>query len=333
MFRHRFVPAIAYIAAVLWLQGCIHANDDNSDSATSDSADTADSAMETDTDSGQLTTCDTRIDSVAGEFVVNRDAPGGGQCINKTMGEILDQAQMSNPDLLAIVFSIAPSDSLSHFGNIVYPFIDEDGGFAFVFRHSWGDICDMGCTNHTWFYFKTDTTCTPREVGRYIMNLNLDQDCYDISGAGMWGHPGRTDPAEICNLDTAANDISGKYILSGIGERSSCDTQDVELLGQTLTMTITQNPTDLSTGTVHLEGLDHPLLSEPLPAQFTGYRLSVRVNHDALSDNCTGEYFTLFSYDFDCWYENRLLMIEPAKCVDTECSQCCNGHISLFFDE
>ena len=100
-----------------------------------------------------------------------------------------------------------------------------------------------------------------------------------------------------------------------------------------VTLTIQQDPGDPSKGEISVDGLDHTLLTEPLPAQFQRERFSAQLDYSNLPSDCPLEYSINVAYDFECFGARQIRLFEVGDCSEeVECCIGCKGAINLVLE-
>jgi len=120
------------------------------------------------------------------------DATGDGPCTAKTARDVLDAIHEAYPELANIMDFYDPryiGDPL-----LVYPYTS-DAGFSMVLASGYGD-CPGGCINWDYYYFQTDESCVPKQVGSYSAHEGPG-NCYTLVGEPMWSMPDHI-PTEVC---------------------------------------------------------------------------------------------------------------------------------------
>jgi len=128
------------------------------------------------------------------------DAPGAGPCDGKSANDVLDAVHEQHPELAAISGFYDPN--LIGQSSLVYGFTTE-AGFRLALAAGDGD-CPAGCIDWEYWYFETDDTCTPQQVGHFSAKFGPG-NCYTVVGEPMWGVPDHS-PATRCapaDLNTA----------------------------------------------------------------------------------------------------------------------------------
>jgi len=126
--------------------------------------------------------------------VSDPDATGDGPCASKTARDVLDAIHAAYPDFADVTDFPDPR----YFGvpNLVYPYTS-DAGFSMVLARGTGD-CPGGCMSWRYWYFQTDASCEPHEVGSYS-DLYGPGNCFTVAGEPMWGMPDHTPtPDTLC---------------------------------------------------------------------------------------------------------------------------------------
>lgn len=122
------------------------------------------------------------------------DATGQGPCASMTAREVLDAIHAAYPEVADIGDFYDPQ----YIGDptLVYPYTS-DAGFSMVLARGDGD-CPAGCINWDYYYFQTDESCVPKQVGFYSARSGPCNNGYTVKGTPMWGMPDHT-PTAICS--------------------------------------------------------------------------------------------------------------------------------------
>jgi hypothetical protein len=235
-----------------------------------------------------------------GVMVESMDMAGSGPCDGLTLEELLTNLYEAFPDLSDI--QTLYTSEIMFDGSFVFAFQAEDGAFALALKRGLGD-CPSGCTEEEWFYFETDASCTPTQVGHYHPTWG-ENGCIEQDGEPMWGHPVSPDPIYVCDADNSPQDISGTYSFFAQGQWSVCAEsaaeQEVLELALEISVEVTQDNADLSTGTVTVQGTGHPLLDgQPIAATFVRQRFEALEAYDNLPSSCPQEHQIEIRHDFE----------------------------------
>ncbi|MBN2524851.1 MAG: hypothetical protein JXR76_00570 [Deltaproteobacteria bacterium] len=301
------------------------------DSATAIVADTGSAGYDTDlnTDSDSMTNlvCLGLNAAPPGVAIADPNTGGSGVCDGFTMGTVLDRIFATDMDVADIKAIYDASKDGTYGGSkTVYPFLKEDGGFAFAFWRGWGD-CPSGCISNQWEYFETNQSCEAVNTGSYLYYYDDSDNCMMATGVARWGHPMPANPENLCSADNLPQDISGSYSVAASGEFSPCGvTANDQPVDTTLFITIEQNPADLSTGTVTIGGFAHRLLDAPLPATFSRRRVTVALATDNLPSNCPDGYTLEFDLNLECQGAQQLSFLEYGACGTDICCDTCKGY-------
>ena len=242
--------------------------------------------------------------SPPGPALTSRAARGAGACFGWTLGDIIDTILGARPELADVSLVFDPGGPvLLGDRSYIYPFALPDGGFALILRRGGGD-CPAGCTENEYWYFQTDASCAPKQIGHYHPTYPSGGRCVTVDGAAMWGTPAAPDPKFVCAADLTAQDISGTFTLCAQGTRMVCSdkagAEREKPVPGALTLTIAQRAGDRSKGTVTLAGTGHPLLDGvPLDATFERRRFTAKVDYNNLPSACANQYQIEVRYDFE----------------------------------
>jgi hypothetical protein len=267
--------------------------------------------------------------SEPGARVYDTGLEGRGSCSSHSVEQLIELISSTHPEVMSIR-EVQPRDGGGD-GDLVIPFLREDGGFAFVFKRGEGD-CLSGCISNEYWYFETRASCAPAAVGHYLRRYS--GECYEVAGEPMWGWPGRTDPVSTCNEDQTAAQISGSYQLQAIGKRAACATANqglnLESLTLTLTLTVAQSA-DPSQGSVSITGTGHPLIDgRSVPAKFTRQRFAAQLDEINLPSRCPDQSKLSLSFDFEGISSRHLYLLElhTPDCVAAP-DDYCKGFVDL----
>ena len=209
-------------------------------------------------------------------FVTSGAATASGSCGGETLQQVIDAVHSTHPELADIVRIFAPGTLPD--GSFIYAFAAPTG-FRLVFERGGGD-CLGGCTEHEYWYFQTDASCTPVLVGSYHPDQAAGDAGCPLYGTPMWAVPPPPDPLSVCGADNTPQDISGSYTLCVNGISYPCDAKGTSagIPFHSVTMTVAQSASDLTKGTVTLGGTGVKRLDGvALDAVFTRRRFSVSV--------------------------------------------------------
>jgi hypothetical protein len=215
---------------------------------------------------------------------------------------------------------------------VVVPYRDEDGGFSLVFRRGSGD-CPSGCIDNEYWYFQTDSKCEPQQVGHYAEDNSEDGTCFDVQGLPMWKTPKPMDPSYQCGADMTPQSISGSYTLGASGTQTACtDKAGAEpqvAVAMAVTMTIAQDPGDLSKGTVTFQGTGSAVVDgQPLPATFKRRRFDASASWSNLPATCPEDSGVSATYDFE-GYAPGTLRAGESRTLDCSTGAYCKGELQL----
>jgi hypothetical protein len=270
--------------------------------------------------------------SPPGPSLTSRTAMGTGACAGRALGTVLDALYVANPTLASITTIYDPSTTLFD-GSFVYAFAIPDG-FAIALKRGGGD-CPAGCTENEYWYFESDASCTPRQVGHY--HPTYGSACVNVDGAPMWATPAPLDPASVCAADTTARNISGTYVVCATGNRTACTpkagAEPTTPLNANLTVTIAQRAEDLSMGTVTVTGTGHSLIDGvPFDATFERRRFSVTKSFDNLPSSCIDQWQFSMQLDFEGVLvpgHLSLFEVHGLDCSGSTQGDYCKGQIGL----
>ena len=136
---------------------------------------------------------------------------------------------------------------------------------------------------------------------------------------------------------TTAQNVSGKYRLVTCGQATPCtqpgNPVTTRMLDDTIELSVSQNPDDLSHGTVTLNGTGELLLDgRAFDAKFTRRSFTAELN-GPINAVCSEEYDLRFSYDFD-GYGPRTFNLDFERsptCSGNNGSEYCQGNVHSTF--
>lgn len=263
-----------------------------------------------------------------GRYIIDPSTPGENACAGTTLGAVLAAVRAAYPELADITTIYNPARQVLGDGSFVYPYQQTGGGFAVVLKRGLGD-CPSGCTENFFYYFETDAACVVAQVGRYHASWG-DGTCLSVEGIPRWSHPPPPNPAVVCGADNSALDQRGTYAFAAFGQSQACvvsaDKGTVNTVQVSVTVTITQDASDLSTGTVTLAGTGHPLVDGvALPARFSRQRFEANVLSSNLPSTCPREHNVAINYDFETDQPGALMVFEYGS---DSCAPC-KGYLNL----
>jgi hypothetical protein len=230
-------------------------------------------------------------------FITSGSATASGACSGKTLQQVIDAVHAIHPELADITTIYAPSGLLD--GSFIYAFA-APGGFRLVFERGGGD-CPAGCTTHEYWYFQTDASCAPIQVGHYHPDDALIDGGCPMIGEALWAVPPPPDPLSVCGADATAQDISGSYTLCVNGISYPCDPKgSAGVPFHSVTLTVAQNAGDLAKGTVTLSGTGVSRIDGvPLAATFMRKRFSAALQSNNQPAQCIDQYSISLNVDFE----------------------------------
>lgn len=314
-----------------------HPDDDTNPKDDPDSDN--DTHLEADTNPDDETHLDSNNEVALGERLVSGEEEGAGPCAGVDLDSVIQKIHDDNPELSDIEDIFDPSLELDGDGSFIYAYRAQDKGFDIVLKRGQGD-CPSGCIDNEYWYFETDESCYPVEVGHYHPT-NGAEGCIEQDGKPMWGQPPNPDPALVCGEDQSAQDISGEYRFKATGLISPCltskeykeykDSKDSDDTSITVSISITQDKDVLENGTVIVSGIGNPLIdNRPLTASFARRRFSAIEEEDNLPSKCPSEHHLSVSFDFEGFEDGqiRLQEIDTPDC-DNAPNDYCKGAINL----
>ncbi|HEY3451615.1 MAG TPA: hypothetical protein VGK67_34975 [Myxococcales bacterium] len=261
-----------------------------------------------------------------GPQVTDSATSGTGPCAGRTVAELIAAAESATP---AVPQGIGLGRTSSDF---VWAFSLSDGGFALAFEHGSGD-CPAGCIDHEYWYFQTDASCVPQQIGHYAVLYDGGGNCRTVQGQSLWGIGRTVDPTSVCGADLAPRNVSGTFVLSGNGQRTAC-TEEMGAepsvpVSTGLAMTVAQDPADLARGTVTFQGTGVALVDGvPLAATFSRRRFEATDQHSNLPAKCAEESWVSAAFDFEGFAPGSLSAFET-RTLDCETGAYCKGDLLL----
>ena len=258
-------------------------------------------------------------------------AAGVGACSGMSLQDVIAGVHAQRPELADVKELYRPDPQRGGDGSFIHAF-SQERGFALAFKRGGGD-CPAGCTDNEYWYFATDESCIAREVGHYRAGWDTGS-CLTTSGEPLWGIPRPPDPNIVCRADNRPQLLSGTYRARGTGSRVACTAErgsspniPVALL---LSIIVTQDPADLSRGTIQIQGTGHPLIDgQPLPATFTRRRLSVSHEASNLPAACIDQHAIAFEQDLEDQRPGRLHFTEVRSLDCPPGQDYCKGLLDL----
>jgi hypothetical protein len=125
--------------------------------------------------------------------VEDPDASGDGPCASKSARDVLDAIHQAYPELADITAFYDPMSIGA--SAVAYPFTS-DAGYSLVLARGAGD-CPAGCIDWDYYYFQTNDSCEPTQVGSYSAHFGPCNG-YTVRGEPMWDVPDHT-PTAICS--------------------------------------------------------------------------------------------------------------------------------------
>lgn len=264
-----------------------------------------------------------------GSAITDVTAFGPGACANQRLEDVIAVVHEGWPAVKDI--QRIYSDQQLGDGSFIYAFVAADG-FDLAFKRGGGD-CPAGCTENEYWYFATDSACAPSQVGHYSAAWATG-NCLMTVGQPMWGLPNPPDPVNVCGSDNRPADLNGVYKFRGMGKKIACTAlagaEPQVSVDLPLTITVAQLPSDLTKGTVVIQGsgYDH-VDGKAIDATFTRRRFSATVPQTNLSSTCMDSYSVDVQYDFESGAAGRLHVFE-VKTIDCQTSQAyCKGDLEV----
>ena len=263
-----------------------------------------------------------------GRYVTDPLTPGENTCAGTTLGAVLDALRAAHPELADITTIYNPARQLIGDGSFVYPYQKSGGGFAIALKRGIGD-CPAGCTDNLYYYFETDPACVLADVGHYHARWG-DGSCLNVEGMPRWSHPPPPSPALVCGADNSAQDQRGTYTFMAVGQSQACvvnpSNGTTNAVRVPLVLTVTQDPHDLSTGTVTFSGTGHPLIDGvSLDAKFSRQRFESDQQSSNQPNACPREFGIMANYDFETAQPGSLNVSE----YGSDSCTACKGFLNL----
>ncbi|MEO8903584.1 MAG: hypothetical protein ABI627_18850 [Polyangiaceae bacterium] len=256
--------------------------------------------------------CQQRQDLPPGVATVRLSKLGSGVCAGTTLADAIAQVRALRPDLSDVTELYASNPDVGGDGSYIYAFAEAGGGFALAFKRGGGD-CPAGCTVNDYWYFETDAACQIQAVGE----THSEELCTPADQQPRWGVPAAVAPRYICGADLSPVQLSGEYNLVACGTAEACSPvggqkrSPPRVLPSTLSLSIQQDPSDLSQGTVTLSGTGEALLdAQPFPATFDRQSFIVHAEYSNLPSTCPEQWQFDFSYDFEGFGARTLSFVQ-----------------------
>jgi len=269
-----------------------------------------------------------------GPALLDLEVAGSGPCAGTTLGTAIGAVHAAHPALDDVRELFGADANRRGDQSYVYAFGTRDGGFALVFRRGAGD-CPAGCTENTYFYFRTDESCAPQAVGSYAPSFDA-AGCVAVEGLPLWDHPPPPDPRDVCGVDAVARGVGGDYAEPACGQRTPCSTQGgtdahVEALDLELRFAVEQDPDDPARATLTLLNTGHPALDgRPLDATVERRLVHVVEQVDNLPAVCIEQHELEVVIDLDGYSESfvHYFEVQTPDC-DGAPGDICKGGLQL----
>jgi hypothetical protein len=163
--------------------------------------------------------------------------------------------------------------------------------------------------------------------------------CVPPDQVPRWGIPAAAAPRDVCGADNSPVQLSGSYDLVACGSDSACALGGKPVSARTLpslvSLKIEQYPSDLSQGTVTLDGTGETVLdAQALSATFDRQSFVVHVDHSNLPATCIDDWTIDFSYDFEGFGTRSLKLFQT---LTPDCTNApdayCKGQLSADLGE
>ncbi|MEO7035937.1 MAG: hypothetical protein ABI548_18535 [Polyangiaceae bacterium] len=272
--------------------------------------------------------CQPRQDLPPGVATALLLQPGSGACAGTTLADAVAQVRALRPDLSDVTELYKSNPAVVGDGSYIYAFAEAGGGFALAFKRGGGD-CPAGCTVNDYWYFETDAACQIQAVGE----THSEELCTPADQQPRWGVPATIAPRYICGADLSPVQLSGSYDLVTCGTASACSLGGDKVapprtLSSMLSLRIQQDPSDLSEGTVTLNGTGEPLLdAQPFPATFDRQSFTVHAEYSNLPAVCPESWQLDFRYDFEGFGARTLTFVQTQTpdCAKAPGANCKGG--------
>jgi hypothetical protein len=276
-----------------------------------------------------------------GPAISDPTAHGPTVCANTTLAEVIAAVHAGWPMLSDItVNDIAPQSGGIVLGDPprrLFAFayqVGHDEGFALVFKRGGGD-CPSGCTDNEYWFFRTDASCKPDLVGHLHSVLQSQGSCFAVEGQPMWGFPSAViDFASICGADNRAQKLAAGYLIHGKGHRIACtaakSAEPMVAVEADLMLQVTQDPADLSVGTITITGSGEPRLDgRVVSAMFKRQRLTAEKQFSNLPAQCIDQQTVHVDFDVEAGLVGHL-RFDDVRDLDCPPSQgYCKGYLDL----
>ncbi|HEY5372580.1 MAG TPA: hypothetical protein VIK01_02800 [Polyangiaceae bacterium] len=254
--------------------------------------------------------CKPKQDAAPGPAINRLSQQGSAACAGTTLADAIAQVRALRPDLSDVTELYMSNPQVGGYGSYIAAFTAADGGFALVFKRGTGD-CPAGCTQNDYWYFETDAACRIQAVGE----THDSAPCTPVDQQPRWGIPAAVAPRYLCGADLSPVQLSGDYDLVTCGSATACslpgEQQSPRPLPSTLSLSIQQDPADLSRGTVTLGGTGEPLLdAQPLAATFDRQSFAVHLAYSNLPAACSEQWQLDLTYDFEGFGPRKLHLVQ-----------------------
>jgi hypothetical protein len=280
---------------------------------------------------GEITSAETRL--APGRAISDPQTKGTGACDGKTLSDFLASANVTYPEISPSTLIYDPNLFFSDSPAITYAYQKPDGGFAFIYKAGSGD-CPAGCTSNEYWYIESDSGCGPKQVGYYKPSSG-DGGCVGGDGAPMWGRPQPINPIIACDADLTPKKIAGTYHFTTCGPHTLCSEGAViTTVGRDITIIVVQDDSDLSRGTVTVQGTGVALLDgKALPATFVRKRFQAKESFSNLPSQCPAEHDIVVNYDLDEFEPGTIQVFEMNTPDCANPGNYCKGSLKLSLHE
>lgn len=273
--------------------------------------------------------CGVATSDVPGTPLYARDMLGAGPCATVSLGDIIDAARALDPSTPDVSAPVDPStDPTVGEAPQVFAWTAAHGGFALAFVRGSGD-CQAGCIDHEYWYFETNPTspsCTLISAGKHTRTFNSAGNCYDTAGSARWGQPTPLAASSRCKPDGR----NGTTTVCGSGPFTPCG-GNTGVYDGIVTITVAENVTDPTQGSVTLNGTRYPGVD--------GVPFAVKIEGSMISGSesgtdagpCGDKRELQFKYDRDSPQGVAgYIHVAETKCADAGAGSC-QGEIAISF--
>lgn len=122
-------------------------------------------------------------------------AVGSGACAGQELGSVIDAVPRTDPAVADILDAdnVLTGRERPDGTVIVFAFATPEG-FRLILHRGWR--CESGCIDNEYFFFETDDSCMPQQVGYF--KAVADGLCWHVEGEPLWNYIIPVDPEDHC---------------------------------------------------------------------------------------------------------------------------------------